>query len=412
MQDSTVAICKVRAHAGVRGNEMADAAAKAAGSAGHAGGTIAFDDALAGGVGLGASWPSVVARRRHAAEVENPLLLADWLGAPVKAQIRRAYQNRIVVEPASIMLGLLLEQRKPHCVITWCLASGGCYHLAQQFHIHSAPHGLRASTPDVLLIEGLPAGSACPAAGRPSYAVHLLEIFHTYDTNLGPQSLTWSRKTAQHAALVAQLTDSGWRSATQSAVGVTHSGLLTGNFLDVLTGQIRMGKRAADRLAVDLSRSAVQACIDLIAARKKARKALLGLPPPLPADLQPPPPAQPLQQALPPAHSAPANTPSRRRTAGPSAAISETYAFFDELCFAWAFQRHFTQRQAHAKAASSHSRSCIGQHATQGGGDITPANSGPSPFGAVGWGGGSGREWGVGGAAGNGVGFRAAGNGC
>ena len=102
------------------------------------------------------------------------------------------------------------------------------------------PGVVRASTPDLLLIGTLPADTAGPLPGQEQHAVRVLEIFHTYDTNLGAGSTLWPQKCLQHTSLVGQLAACArYSTAEQFTLGVTHSGLLTANFLDVLVDQIR-----------------------------------------------------------------------------------------------------------------------------------------------------------------------------
>ena len=115
LQGTTVAIYKVRAHIGVAGNDRADEAAKeAAASTDGDNDTAAYADALSGDPGLGSTWPLVIAQLP--AEGEDPeYWLADNLKGPLKRQLERVHQNRIIHRSKSAMLRLLLQQNDlPH----------------------------------------------------------------------------------------------------------------------------------------------------------------------------------------------------------------------------------------------------------------------------------------------------------
>ena len=163
------------------------------------------------------------------------------------------------------------------------------------------PEQQRPTTPDVLVVLGLLAASAGPP-NRQQHDICMLECFHTYDTNLTGR---WAAKRSSHAALQSMLAAPGrWRGATQAAIGVSHSGLVTGNFMAVMHDQIGLSRSAVKRLVVDLAQHSAQNCMNLLAARKNAR----GPQPDLPGD-PPPPPPQPPQGGSPQAGpSAPSRT--------------------------------------------------------------------------------------------------------
>jgi hypothetical protein len=366
LQGTTVAIYKVRAHIGVAGNDRADEAAKeAAASTDGDNDTAAYADALSGDPGLGSTWPLVIAQLP--AEGEDPeYWLADNLKGPLKRQLERVHQNRIIHRSKSAMLRLLLQQNDlPHgsaerprgpsllresalaiwspkftkaqlrlalllrfdqyvfgkhrnrmypdeypsaeCVL--CMAGAAecqAHALAECMHAHTHSmvcarhgHGLhliatalreafvvpviaaaegheafqqpawllrcgRASTPDILTVPGL---LTAQAADKRRHMVLLPEYYHTHDTNLGTR---WHTKRHQHSALAAQLRAAGWQGVTEAAVGMGHSGLITGNLMTLLTGELRMPKQTAQPVVVALAQHAVQACADILCMRRDA----------------------------------------------------------------------------------------------------------------------------------------------
>ncbi|EFN56765.1 hypothetical protein CHLNCDRAFT_144235 [Chlorella variabilis] len=332
MQGTTFALHKVRAHIGVLGNELADAAAKQAARAAEGDANVTFyTDAPAGTPRLGASWPRRIARPRNEDEEVSTYWLADSLPS-VKKQVARVFQNRIVASTRSVMFTLLLQQREenpdapgmqpesaaaiwtsqftfaqrraalllrfnarpfreqlhgfdaarhPSALCDLCTAQveetqahalggcqqpnthalvcsrhGGTVHLLHEaiqkgvsFHTMAdaegqcqfvepawlLPEQQRPTTPDVLVVLGLLAASAGPP-DRQQHDICMLECFHTYDANLAGR---WATKRSSHDALQSMLAAPGrWRSAAQAAIGVSHSGLVTGNFMAVMHAQI------------------------------------------------------------------------------------------------------------------------------------------------------------------------------
>jgi len=185
------------------------------------------------------------------------------------------------------------------------------------------PGQVRATTPDLLVVQGLQEGVEPRPEDRPKYKIKMFEWFHTTCPNLTNK---WAGKTEQHTPFVRQLAgvvDSSaaaggrpgrragrqdstasavqdsrspppvlspaWGEVTQEALGVTYSGLITGNFVSSLQ-QIGVGSRAARSLVVDVARAAVQSSVNIVFARKGARKegvAPLTSPDDLPPDLLP-----------------------------------------------------------------------------------------------------------------------------
>ena len=126
---------------------------------------------------------------------------------------------------------------------------------------------VRASTPDVLVVPTLHAAGPAPA-DRSEHSVHMIEWYSTYDTNLLAK---WADKRSQHSRLQAQLLDNGWQSVQSEALGVTHSGLLTGNFLAAMQ-HIGLGGAPAKQLVKDVALRSVQWCSNIISMRRGVRR--------------------------------------------------------------------------------------------------------------------------------------------
>ena len=144
---------------------------------------------------------------------------------------------------------------------------------------------LLPTTPDLVVIPTLP-GSPHEQVQPSEHDIFLIEWFHTYCPNLAAEH---ANRDTRHYGLQDLLAGAGWRTVQRAAVGVSHSGLITANFADILS-QIGLQRSQIKQLAVDVARRAVQSSSNIISMRKGARRGRdLGQ---HAQDLDPPPPSQ------------------------------------------------------------------------------------------------------------------------
>ena len=159
------------------------------------------------------------------------------------------------------------------------------------------PGAQLSSAPDLLVFPSLPDGEHT-AVQPAQHAARILECYRTYCANLTKQ---FTSKSQAHAQLQRLMERDQWTEVTRTAVGVSHCGLITGNFAAVFT-QIGLTPAQISRLAAAIARRAVQDSMNIYCMRLGAKRGLEVQA----AHAQPPPPPQ------------PANRRRRRDQAGPA----------------------------------------------------------------------------------------------
>ena len=159
-----------------------------------------------------------------------------------------------------------------------------------------------SSAPDLLVFPSLPDGehtAVLPA----QHTARILECYRTYCANLTQQ---FTAKSQAHAQLQRLMERDRWKEVTRTAMGVSHCGLITGNFAAVFT-QIGLTPAQISRLAGAITRRAVQDSMNIYYMRLGAKRGLEMQA----THAQPPPPPQPTnrRRRRDPANTAP---PSRR----------------------------------------------------------------------------------------------------